>query len=453
LPADIDVPVEERILQLLRHLGLQSAHFAAREFQEFDSLARVHPEIVASLTLAFPPRTLKTDALRPLSPRLLCFYGGKGPNAAAVRQSLDDLPGVTQREFKNYLDVNWSDVIADHRDAIGDTMLDFLARMDRKVNLPPANSLTSDGEVAGISYRVMGSGPPLVLLPLVLAPSQWQPLLTRLSERYSTIVLGGAELGGVRQLEARGRTEGYRRALERLIVELQIKVGETIVEIGCGSGVFTRLMAQSTRLMNPILAIDINRYFLHEARALAKRQACEDVIDFREGSAESLPFADNAFDVTVSVTVMEEVDAPRMLAEMIRVTKPGGRIAVMIRAEDMMSFVNIPLRSHLRVKVESPRGNVSDGGCADASLYKRFRDAGLVSLKMFPQLVPFRPGEPHGKRLEAGMVAALSLAEANEWRAATQAPGARELLFLARPFHCAIGTKPAPNVHFSFKLD
>ena len=39
--------------------------------------------------------------------------------------------------------------------------------------------------------------------------------------------------------------------------------------------------------------------------------------------AESLPFSDNSFDVTMSVTVIEEVDADRMLAEMVRVTKPG----------------------------------------------------------------------------------------------------------------------------------
>jgi len=61
---------------------------------------------------------------------------------------------------------------------------------------------------------------------------------------------------------------------------------------------------------------------------------------------------------------------------------------------------------------------------------------------MFPQFVPFMPNEPHGKRLEAGIVAVLNPEEVKEWRAATRAPEAREILFIARPFHCAIGTKP-----------
>ena len=440
-----DLPIEERILRVLYRLGLQKAHFGAREFQEFDGLARFHPEVVASLTLVFPPRTLKADVLQPFGPRLLCFYGTRGPNAAIVKKSLEALSDATQVCFENYLDVNWSDVAADHAAEIADTMLQFLGRMARIVELPPANLSPREGEIAGITYSVTGSGPPLILLPLVLAPSQWEPVLSRLSQNYCTIVLGGAELGGVRQLEARGRTESYRRALKTFVAEIEIKPQENILEVGCGSGVLTRLLVDCTQRINPIIAVDINRYFLREATALAKMQGCSDAIEFREGSAEALPFADNRFDITISATVMEEVNADQMLAELIRVTKPGGRVGVMIRAEDMMSFVNIPLRSVLKMKVETPRGNVSEGGCADATLYHRFREAGLISLKMFPQLVPFRPTEPHGKRVEAGILAALSEAEADEWRAAARTPGASELLFIAKPFHCAVGTKPRPT--------
>ena len=442
MPTEVELPIEERIVQLLRHLGLKKAHFAAREFREFDGLARVLPELIASLTLAFPPRTLKVDALEPLGSRILCFYGGRGPNAALVRKAMASLPGATPICFEDYLDVNWSDVAADHTDAIGSAMLEFLEHLDIESNLPRANLSQRNGEVAGISYRIIGVGPPLVLLPLVLAPSQWEPLLSRLSERYCTIVLGGPELGGVQQLEARGRTESYRRALRTFVSETGISAGDKILEVGCGSGVLTRLLVEYTRRANSIVAVDINQYFLREARDLAGRSGVGDLIDFRSGSAVALPFADESFDIVVSATVMEEVDAGRMLSEMIRAAIPGGRIGVMIRAEDMQSFANVSLRPDLRVKVESPRGNVSEGACADATIYRRFRDAGLSSLKMFPQLVPFTPNEPHGKRLIAGIEAVLSPADADEWHAALEIRGAHELLFIARPFHCVVGTKP-----------
>lgn len=439
---DVEIPPEERIVQLMRHLGLERAHFAAREFLEFDALVRAHREIIASLTLVLPPRTLNPETLRPLGTRLLSFYGGKGPNAKFVRQSLATLPLATTLCLEDYPDVLWADVIADHTDFIGTALLYFLGRMDIQAALPPAPLATGEGEFAGIRYRILGSGPPVVLLPLILSPSQWEPLLARLSERYCIIVLGGPELGGVRQLEGRGRSLGHRRLLERFLTEVDLTPAERVLEVGCGSGVFTRLMAQTTRGANPIVAVDINRYFLKEAVALAPKSGYQAAIEFREGSTEALPFDDNAFEACLSTTVMEEVNADRMLAEMIRVTKPGGRVGVIVRAEDMNSWTNVPLEAALKAKAELPRGNVADKGCADGSLYRRFRDAGLVSLKIFPQLAPFKLSEPHGKRTETGILAALSPEEAAQWRAATESPDAREFLFIARPFHCAVGTKP-----------
>jgi SAM-dependent methyltransferase len=439
----VEISLEERIFRLVQHLGLNQAHFAAREFQEFDGLARVHPEIIASLTLVCPPRTLQTDSLQPLGDRLLCFYGGKGQNAAIVRESLANLPEAMRLCLQDYFDFNWADIIADHTDFIGTAMLYFLSRIDQERPLQSVNPAPSEGEVAGIRYRIQGSGPPLVLLPLVLAPSQWEPLESRLSERYCTIVLSGAELGGVRQLEARGRSAGYRKILERFAAELELKPGEIILDVGCGSGVFTRLLVELTQKANPITALDINRYFLGEATQFARQQGYAEVIGFREASAENLPFADNAFDATVSVTVMEECDAGRMLAEMARVTKLGGRIGVMVRAEDMPLYVNAPVRAELKTKMEIPRGNVAAKGCADGSLYHLFRETGFSAIKMFPQLATFGIDEAHGRRMEAGMVAALDDAEAEEWRAVRQSVHASELFF-ARPFHCVVGTKRTP---------
>jgi hypothetical protein len=55
MAAEVDLPTEERISDVVRGLGLERAHFAAREFQEFDGLVRAHSEIIASLTLVCTP--------------------------------------------------------------------------------------------------------------------------------------------------------------------------------------------------------------------------------------------------------------------------------------------------------------------------------------------------------------------------------------------------------------
>jgi ubiquinone/menaquinone biosynthesis C-methylase UbiE len=51
-----------------------------------------------------------------------------------------------------------------------------------------------------------------------------------------------------------------------------------------------------------------------------------------EGRAEALPFPDSSIDVALACAILEEGDADRMLAELIRITKPGGRIGVVVRA-------------------------------------------------------------------------------------------------------------------------
>ena len=115
-----------------------------------------------------------------------------------------------------------------------------------------------------------------------------------------------------------------------------------MLEVGCGSGVLDRWLARRASGAHRITAVDINPYLLQEAGALARQEGLGDAIEFRDGNAESLPFADDSFDVTMSVTVIEEVDADRMLAEMVRVTKPGGRVAVVARAIDMPFFRHLP---------------------------------------------------------------------------------------------------------------
>ncbi len=435
-----ELPVEERLFQLLQHLGIQQAHFAARLSLDWGGLASRHPEKISSLTLVCPTG-VDSAALHPLASRLLVFAGDQGPHAERVGQVVASFPDATLITLSDYFSPGWADVIADRTDDTGSAMLEFLARMDQLQGHEAAPLREGEGEVAGITYRIRGSGPPLVLLPLSLAPSQWEPLLPRLSERYCTITLGGVELGFVALLESRGLSTGLRTVVRNLMDEVQLRSGESVLDVGCGSGVFDRWLARSTGGANRIVAVDVNRYLLREATALAEKEGFGGVIEFSEGSAEALPFPDRTFDVTLSCTVMEEVDADRMLAEMVRVTKPGGRVAVIVRSVDMPWWANLPLRAELKTKVEAVRGPVEERGCADAALYRRFHEAGLTQVKMFPQLAAFG-GNFWVQFYSHQILPALSPQEADEWRAAVARAEAEGTLFFAMPHHCAVGTKP-----------
>jgi SAM-dependent methyltransferase len=410
---------------------------------DWRGLATAFPEMVASLTL-LGPTTLDPHSVAHLASRLLVITGDRGPTAENVRAATARFLGASVVFLPGYSLLGWSDVVADRPDEIASALLHFLGQ----AKSPPGRDIgplaDKEGEIAGISYRVQGAGPPLVLLPLFLAPSQWDPLVSRLSERYCTITLGGNELGAVAILESRGRAAGYLRMVQTLIEETELHPGETVLDVGCGTGVLDRWLARRTGGKNPIVGVDINRYLLRAAAALTRKDGLEETIALREGNAEALPFPDGHFDVTMAVTIIEELDADRMLGEMVRVTRPGGRVAVIARAMDVPFLMNLPLGASLLSKVEAPGviGQVTPQGCADRSLYRRVHDAGLTRVKMFAQLVFFDRGDTTMLQfMEAAFVPKLSQDEAREWWAARTEAEARGTFFMGWPYHCVIGTK------------
>jgi len=436
-------PVEESLVDLFQHLGIGAAHIAAGRLglTDWQGVATRHPNRVASLTLINPPM-LDTGQFRGLASRLLTVTGDRGPTAEGAVKLLADLPGSVSHSLGGFECHPWSDVIADRGSEIAPIIMGFLDRHPVAAVAIPEG----EGEVGEVSYRIHGAGPPLVLMPLDLAPSQWEPLISVLGTRYCVISLGGPLLGAVGILEARGRAT-YLGVLRTVLDMVQIRPEEVILEVGGGSGVVLRELARRSAGANSIIDIDINPYLLHEAAALARRAGLAERMTFQEGSAEAIPLADESIDVALSFTVMEEGDADRMLAELVRVTRPGGRVAAIVRSRDMPSWSNLPISAALRVKVDIPGlvgAGVAAAGCADASLYRRFHAAGLTELKCFPQLVAITPAEVSRFGVsQQQILATLTADEAAEWRSSALEAEAAGTFFIAAGCHCAVGTKAA----------
>ena len=436
---ETEIPIEERIFQLLQHLGIRQAHFAGRLPRDWQNFTAAHPQCVASLTLLCPQR-VDANALRPLASHSLVLIGDRGTAVEAVRSNMANLPDATVVTLQNYQGGTASDVVADRGDDIGTAMLDFLARRnqeqgDQEVSLPEG-----EGQVAGILYRIQGSGPPLVLWPLEYAPSQWDPLLPRLSQHYCTITLSGANVGSVAYLEARAKV-GYLQAVQRVVDEAKLQPGQRILDVGCGPGSLDRWLAHRTGGANAIVGVDVSPFLLREAAALVRSEGLEGTIEFRHGSGDSLPFPDQSFDVSMSFTVIQFVDADLMLQEMMRVTKPGGRIAVLARGDDRPNIINAPLRAELKAKAEAQRVDLANElGCGDASLYRRFHQAGLIQVKMFPQLVTYSD-QARWQNTQDRIFPALSPEEAEEYQAGVAQAQAEGSFFIAEHFHCAVEVK------------
>ena len=432
--------LEERFRELFTGLGIARAHVGGGYALDAVTLVRTLPEAIASMTLVCPAR-LPTEPLKGLEDRLLFISGDAGPGAESVPRVLEELPRARSFRLRNYADSAWADALADRRSEIEPAVLEFLTEISRRESLPAPRVESETGSIAGINYEIRGSGPPLILLPLSLARSQWDPLMGALSREYTTVRLGGAHLGMVPTLEARMRG-GYQTVVRNVVEAAKPRQGERILEVGCGSGAVIRWLAQYTGGANSITGVDVNDYLLREASKLTDQAAH---VTFERGDAEALPLPSDSFDVTLSFTVMEEVNADRMLAELVRVTRPGGRVGVVVRATDMQPWLNLDFPPALREAVAGVPGAGADAdGCADRSLYRRFVGAGLEDLVMGPQYGPDTGRHsPERLRLFVGRVAqGLAADHSREFREYVRRAVADGSMVWAEPYHSAVGRKP-----------
>jgi 2-polyprenyl-3-methyl-5-hydroxy-6-metoxy-1,4-benzoquinol methylase len=102
--------------------------------------------------------------------------------------------------------------------------------------------------------------------------------------------------------------------------------GLRLLDVGAGSGTISISFAK-TLPMGHVTALDLNPDILTRAKAVAEAAGVQN-IDFQQGDAKKLPFADETFDVTFCHQILTHITSPEQaLREMLRVTKPGGIVA------------------------------------------------------------------------------------------------------------------------------
>lgn len=103
----------------------------------------------------------------------------------------------------------------------------------------------------------------------------------------------------------------------------------TALDVGCGVGHWGRLLVDKMRPGARVVGIDREQAWVDAARDRAAAMGLHERVEYRLGTVESLPFAADSFDLVTCQTVLIHVRDPRLaLQEMIRVTRPGGLIAV-----------------------------------------------------------------------------------------------------------------------------
>lgn len=107
-----------------------------------------------------------------------------------------------------------------------------------------------------------------------------------------------------------------------LYLEVGLKDANLILDVGCGSGIVTRDIARLTK--GKVVGIDGSNDMIEVAEKVLKDYKN---VELRVSGAEKLPFDDNTFDVVTCNLLLMWADNPqKVVNEMARVTKPGGKV-------------------------------------------------------------------------------------------------------------------------------
>lgn len=115
---------------------------------------------------------------------------------------------------------------------------------------------------------------------------------------------------------------GYSRSLYEVLSEYGFKPGWSVLDVACGTGLASEPLAKRGL---QVTAVDISEPMLDQARIRLKEAKL--VV----GDAEKLPFRDGAFNSVICAQAIHWMDHPVALAEMTRVTNPGGCVAIWVK--------------------------------------------------------------------------------------------------------------------------
>jgi ubiquinone/menaquinone biosynthesis C-methylase UbiE len=176
---------------------------------------------------------------------------------------------------------------------------------------------------------------------------------------------------------AQGEMQRYKRRTYQL---LGIAPGSHILDIGCGTGDDAIALASLAGPEGRVVGLDYAQPLIDEARQRAANSSL--AVEFTAGDVHALDFPYDSFDGCRADRVFMHLrDREKALSEMIRVTKPGGRIVVREPDWDTL-IVDSPDRDLTRSILDRHFDRVILNGWAGRELFRQFRLAGLDSVEI-----------------------------------------------------------------------
>jgi ubiquinone/menaquinone biosynthesis C-methylase UbiE len=177
-------------------------------------------------------------------------------------------------------------------------------------------------------------------------------------------------------LEEQAEMPFIREVARRTFELMEIQAGDAVLDVGCGTGVLLPALAEAVGTAGRVTGLDHSSAFLGRARRRLAASGLGRRVDLVRGDAMALPFEPGAFDVAhVERVLMHLADPAAAIRELVRVTRPGGRV---VCAEVYAHGVAVenPDRAAMDLLIQSAVGQIRNPAMG-IELRRRLIEAGL----------------------------------------------------------------------------
>ena len=188
----------------------------------------------------------------------------------------------------------------------------------------------------------------------------------------------------VRLLDSGSTLEGIRACKQIMLNLLDVRIGHSVLDVGCGVGDDARDIARLVGQTGLVVGLDYSDAMIEVARERSLASGLP--IEFQLGDAQNLIFEDSSFDrYRTEKTLMHLADPKMAVSEAARVLRSGGKAVAFDFDHDGL-FIDSPQKETTR-KMVRLFGDSLRNGLIGRQMPRLFQEAGLVDVSVVPHTV------------------------------------------------------------------